>query len=138
MAETAEEVKEKQDQQDNTEQADSKKQAQSVEFTEAAESGAAGSGASLDILLDMNIPVTAAVGQTEIMVRRLLQLGPGSVLKLDKPIDEPADLYLKDTKFATGNVVVVDGQFAVRIEQILGTGAAVAAEAAAPTEAAEA
>lgn len=135
MAETAEEVKETQDQQDNTEQADSKKQAQSVEFAEAAENAAAGSGASLDILLDMNIPVTAAVGQTEITVRRLLQLGPGSVLKLDKPIDEPADLYLKDTKFATGNVVVVDGQFAVRIEQILGAGAAVAAEAAVPTKA---
>jgi flagellar motor switch protein FliN/FliY len=135
MAETAEEVKETQDQQENTEQPDSKKQAQSVEFAEAAESAAAGSGASLDILLDMNIPVTAAVGQTQIPVRRLLQLGPGSVLKLDKPIDEPADLYLKDTKFATGNVVVVDGQFAVRIEQILGAGAAVAAEAAVPTEA---
>ena len=135
MAETAEEVKETQDQQENTEQPDSKKQAQSVEFAEAAESasGGAGSGASLDILLDMNIPVTTAVGQTEITVRRLLQLGPGSVLKLDKPIDEPADLYLKDTKFATGNVVVVDGQFAVRIEQILGAGAA--AEAAVPTEA---
>jgi len=135
MAETAEEVKETQDQQENTEQPDSKKQAQSVEFAEAAESGAAGSGTSLDILLDMNIPVTAAVGQTQIPVRRLLQLGPGSVLKLDKPIDEPADLYLKDTKFATGNVVVVDGQFAVRIEQILGAGAAVAAEAAVSTEA---
>jgi len=133
MVETAEEVKETQDQQENTEQPDSKKQAQSVEFAEAAESAAAGSGASLDILLDMNIPVTAAVGQTEITVRRLLQLGPGSVL--NKPIDEPADLYLKDTKFATGNVVVVDGQFAVRIEQILGAGAAVAAEAAVPTEA---
>lgn len=136
MEETAQEVEEKQDQQDNTEQADSKKQAQSVEFVEAVEGAAAGSGASLDILLDMSIPVTVAVGQTEITVRRLLQLGPGSVLKLDKPIDEPADLYLKNIKFATGNVVVVDGQFAVKIEQILGAGAA--AEAAISTEAADA
>lgn len=135
MAETAQEVQEIQDQQENIEQADTKKQAQSVEFAEAAEGAAAGSGASLDILLDMNIPVTAAVGQTEIPVRRLLQLGPGSVLKLDKPIDEPVDLYLKDTKFATGNVVVVDGQFAVRIEQILGAGAAAAATPATAPEA---
>ena len=129
MAETAQEVQEAQEQQENTEQTDSKTQAQSVEYAEATEGTAAGSVASLDILLDMNIPVTVAVGQTEIPVRRLLQLGPGSVLKLDKPIDEPVDLYLKDTKFATGNVVVVEGQFAVRIEQILGTGAAAAAEA---------
>ena len=127
MAEADEEVKDKHDQQEDTEQEDSQKKAQSVEFTEVAEAEATGSGASLDILLDMNTPVTVAIGQTEIPVRRLLQLGPGSVLKLDKPIDEPADLYLKDTKFATGSIVVVDGQFAVRIEQILG-----AVEAAAP------
>lgn len=99
---------------------DSKKQAQSVELTEAAEGQAAGPGGSIDILLDMNIPVTVAIGQTEIPVRKLLQLGPGSVLKVNKPIDEPADLYLKDSRFATGSVVVVDGCFAVKINQILG------------------
>jgi flagellar motor switch protein FliN/FliY len=123
MAETTQEVQDKQDQQDNTDILDSKKQVQSVDFAEAAEGGAAGSGASLDILLDMNIPVTVTVGQAEIPVRRLLQLGPGSVLKLDKLIEEPADLYLKDSKFAIGKVVVVDGQFAVRIQQVLGAGA---------------
>lgn len=135
MAETTESVQEKQDQQSDTSQQDSKTQAQSVEFSEASGAGDSGAEGSIGILLDINILVTVAIGQAEIPVRRLLQLGPGSVLKLDKPIDEPADLYLKDTKFATGNVVVVDGQFAVRIEQILGAGAAVAAEAAAPTEA---
>jgi flagellar motor switch protein FliN/FliY len=101
---------------------DSKKQAQSVELSEAAEGQAAGPGGSIDILLDMNIPVTVSIGQTEISVKRLLQLGSGSVLKLDKPIDEPVDLYLKDTKFATGSVVVVDGRFAVKINQISGAG----------------
>jgi len=125
MAKTAEAVEEKlqeQDQQNGAAQTDSKKQAQSVEFSEAAETEAAGAGGSIDILLDMNVLVTAAIGQTEITVRRLLQLGPGSMLKLDKSIDAPADLYLADTKFATGNVVVVDGQFAVRIKQVLGLG----------------
>jgi flagellar motor switch protein FliN/FliY len=72
----------------------------------------------------MNVPVTVTVGRTEIPIRRLLQLGPGSVLHLDKPIDEPADLYLKDAKFASADVVVVDGKFAVRIKQIISTGVA--------------
>ena len=67
----------------------------------------------------MNVSVTVVIGQTELPVKRLLQLGPGSVIKLDKSIDEPADLYLRDTKFATGNIVVVDGRFAIRIKQIL-------------------
>jgi len=126
MAETEEATEEKteetRDQANDAQQANGKKQAQSVEFSEATGAEAAGAGGSIDILLDMNIPVTVAIGKSEMSVRRLLQLGPGSVLKLNKPIDAPADLYLKDTKFATGNVVVVDNQFAVRIKQILGLG----------------
>ncbi len=102
--------------------ADSKKQAQSADFPEAAETSATSAGGSIDILLDMSIPVTITIGTMQMPIRRLLHLGPGSVIKLDKPVDAPMDLYLKDTKFATGNVVVVDGRFAVRIKQILGLG----------------
>ena len=96
--------------------------AQSVEFSEAAGTEAAASGGSINVLLAMNVTVAVVIGQAELPVKRLLKLGPGSVLKLDKSIDEPADLYLKDTKFATGNIVVVDGRFAVRIKQIIGLG----------------
>jgi flagellar motor switch protein FliN/FliY len=98
----------------------SKTKAQAADFPEAAESNVTGAGGSIDILLDMTIPVTVTVGSTQIPIRRLLQLGPGSVVKLDKSVDAPMDLYLKDTKFATGSVVVVDGRFAVKIRQILG------------------
>ena len=126
MAKAAKAVKNEPNQQEDASQADSQKQAQSVEFAEASGGEAVGAGASLDILLDMNVPVTISIGRTEISVRRLLQLGPGSVLKLGKPIDEPVDLYLRDNKFATGSVVVVDGRFAVKITQIFGLGDTVA------------
>jgi flagellar motor switch protein FliN/FliY len=129
--ETAEKAQEAQAKQDGAAQTDAKTQAQSAEFPEAAATEGGAAAGSIDILLDMNVPVTVAVGQTEIPVRRLLQFGPGSVLKLDKSIDEPADLYLKDTRFATGNVVVVDGQFAIKIQQIFGTGDSVAKAAGA-------
>lgn len=122
MANTANAVKEKQDKQKDSSPQDDKKQAQSVEFSEAAGSEAAAGAGSIDVLLAMNVSVTVVIGQTELPVKRLLQLGPGSVLKLDKSIDEPADLYLRDTKFATGNIVVVDGRFAVRIKEILSLG----------------
>jgi flagellar motor switch protein FliN/FliY len=126
MADTTESVEEKteekQDQQDGAAQTETKTQAQSAEFPEAAGTEGAAAAGSIDILLNMNVPVAVSIGQTEIPVRRLLQFGPGSVVKLDKSIDEPADLYLRDAKFATGSVVVVDGQFAVKINQILGPG----------------
>ncbi|MHC4510964.1 MAG: FliM/FliN family flagellar motor switch protein [Planctomycetota bacterium] len=117
MAKAAQATKEKPDQQQ-----DSKKQAQSVEFSEAVEAEVAGAGGSIDILLDMTVPVTVTIGQTDIPVQRLLRLGPGSVLTLDKPIDQPVDLYLRSTRFATGSVVVVDGRFAVKVKQIVGLG----------------
>lgn len=120
MAETA--VEEKQEQQTEGAADDSKAQAQSVEFSEAPAGAAAGAGSSINILLDMDVPVTVAIGKKEMTVRKLLQLGPGSVLNLDKPIDMPADLYIRDTKFATGDIVVVEGQFAVRLKHIIGLG----------------
>ena len=120
MADAAIAEEEKPAQQEDTSQQDGKKQAQSVEFSEAEGTESAAGTGSIDLLLAMDVPVTVVIGQTELPVKRLLRLGPGSVLKLDKSIDEPADLYLKDVKFATGNIVVVDGRFAVRINQIFG------------------
>ncbi|MHC4460066.1 MAG: FliM/FliN family flagellar motor switch protein [Planctomycetota bacterium] len=133
MAETAEAIEENQNQENpdaSENNAESKTQAQPVEFSEAVPSEDLGAGGGIEILLNMSILVTVSIGQTEIPVRQLLQLGPGSVLRLDKPIDAPVDLYLRDTKFATGNVVVVEDRFAVRIKQILGLGDS----AANPTE----
>jgi flagellar motor switch protein FliN/FliY len=119
MASAANAVKEKVEQQQDASQKGDKKQAQTVELSEAVGTEATTGTGSIDLLLAMDVPVTVVIGQTELPVKRLLQLGPGSVLKLDKSIDEPVDLYLKDVKFAPGNIVVVDGQFAVRIDKIL-------------------
>lgn len=97
-------------------------QAHPAEFPEAPPDAPAGSGGQIDILLDMDVPVTVILGATRVPIRRLLQLGPGSVLKLDKSLDAPAELFLKDSKFAEAEVVVVDNRFAVRITQIVKAG----------------
>jgi flagellar motor switch protein FliN/FliY len=101
-------------------QAEDKTQVQSVELPEVPEGGGGTATGKLDILLDMDVPVTVVLGATQIPVRRLLQLGPGAVVNLAKPIEAPADLYLKDAKFAEADVVVVDNRFAVRIRKITG------------------
>lgn len=101
--------------------------ARSVEFPEAPQGVPAAGTGQLDFLLDMDVPVTVVLGATQIPVRRLLQLGPGAVLRLEKPIESPADLFLKDSKFAEADVVVVDNRFAVRIKQIVGAAAPAAA-----------
>ena len=120
MTETDQAVEQKQDQQDSPEEKSSKTKVQNVDLPEASETASGSATGSINILLDMHVPLTVVIGQTEIPVRRLLQLGPGSVLQLNKPVDAPADLYLRDSKFATGTVVVVEDRFAVRINQIIG------------------
>ena len=95
-------------------------QAQNVEMTEAVDSGADSGEGNLDLLLDITMSVNVNLGKTAVPIRRLLQLGPGSVLQMDKLVDEPAEMYVQGNKFATGNVVVVDGHFAIRITEVLG------------------
>ena len=69
---------------------------QEAQFSEATDSGAAPGQENVDILLDINMPITVNLGKTTVPFKRLLQLGPGSVLELDKAVGQPAELYVQD------------------------------------------
>ena len=122
MPESASATDEQQSQNEAPAEGSSKVTAHAAEFPEANENQVSASSGQFDILLDMDLPITVVLGATQIPVRRLLQLGPGAVLKLDKPVGAPAELYLKESKFADADVVVVDDRFAVRIKKITGAG----------------
>jgi flagellar motor switch protein FliN/FliY len=92
---------------------------QAAQFPDAVEGQVAASGGQFDLLLDMDVPITVMLGQAQVPVRRLLQLGPGAVVSLDKPIEAPVELYLQGAKFAEGDVVVVDNRFGIRIRQVM-------------------
>ncbi len=113
---------------DNTNTQEGATNAQTVEFSEAQDLGIKNSDGKIEMLLDINMPITVTLGSTEIPVKQLLQLCPGSVLQLDKLIDEPAELYVQDIKFATGDIVIVDGHFAIRIKEIEGASAQITTE----------
>ena len=94
--------------------------AQAVEFSEAPQNATKKSGNSLNMLLDMEVSITVNLGHAQLPIKHLLEMGPDSVVKLDKKVDTPVDLYLKESKFATGTIVVVDDKFAVKINQLFG------------------
>ncbi len=106
--------------QEQTQEQTEQVQAKEAQLEELDENQQAVEEPSLDVLLDINMPIDVVIGKTEIKFRELVQLGPGAVLPLDKPIGQPADLYVQEIKFATGDIVVVDGCFAVRIKEIMG------------------
>jgi len=78
-----------------------------------------GEAGNIDLLLDVSVPVVAQLGATEMRIRDILKLMPGSIVELDKLAGEPVDLLVRGKPFAQGEVVVVDENFGVRMTRIL-------------------
>jgi flagellar motor switch protein FliN/FliY len=74
---------------------------------------------NLDLLLDVRIPVTVEVGRAKMSLDEILDLGPGSVVGLDKKAAEPLDLRVNGKLVARGEVVMVDDCYGLRITQIV-------------------
>ncbi len=104
--------------QQTTPAGDDSVQVQEAELPESTDQPSSGGG-QIDILLESAMPVSIQLGQVSVRVRELLQLTPGSVLKLDKKVGEPVDVFLRGTRFATGQLVVIGDRLGVRIKDIL-------------------
>ena len=72
----------------------------------------------LDRLMDIPLTVEVVVGETTIQIRDLINLGPGSVLELDRETTEPVDIKVNGKLMAKGELVVVGEKFGVRITEI--------------------
>ena len=90
-----------------------------AQLPEAQAGGSAGPPSQIDILLDSTVLVSASLGEVEMPVRDALQLSAGSVVKLERKVGEPIDLYLRGVHFATGQLVVVADHLGVRINEII-------------------
>ncbi len=72
----------------------------------------------MDLLLDVELPVSVSFGRTRLPLEDLLKLGAGSVIELGRNIDDPVELIVNNRVVALGEVVVVDGNYGVRIQRI--------------------
>jgi flagellar motor switch protein FliN len=73
---------------------------------------------NLDLVHDVPLEISAVLGQTELSLREVVAMVPGSVFELDKLATEPIDLYVNNILIARGEVVVVDDKFAVKISEL--------------------
>lgn len=90
-----------------------------VKLSELSPQTVRGERANVDLVLDIPISVSVILGSTTMLVQELLQLGPGSVVELDKRAGEPIDICVNDKLLAIGEVVVVNETFGVRISEIV-------------------
>jgi len=74
---------------------------------------------NLDMLLDVNLKITVELGRTRLKFRDVLNLSNGSVVELSRQVSEPVDILVNGALLASGEVVVVDDHFAVRITKLL-------------------
>jgi flagellar motor switch protein FliN/FliY len=73
----------------------------------------------MDLLYDLQLPVSIELGRTNMLIREVLRLGRGSVVEFDKLVSEPVDLLINGKKIAEGEVVVIDKHFGVRITTLV-------------------
>lgn len=80
---------------------------------ETADSG------NIDMLLDVEIPISVKIGSTRMFLKDIIALGPGNIVELEEYADEPVELIINDKLIARGEVVIVDGYFGLRIKEIV-------------------
>ncbi len=94
---------------------------QKVEYAAFSEKTAASNGVSnIDLLYDIPLAITVELGRTEMPIRKILELGAGAVIQLDKLAGEPVDILANNKLIAKGEVVVIEENFGVRITDIIG------------------
>jgi flagellar motor switch protein FliN/FliY len=78
----------------------------------------AGGDAGLGLLYDIELDATLQFGSRDLALREVLDLGPGDVVELDRHVSDPVDLVVGDRIVARGEVVVLNGNFALRVTEV--------------------
>lgn len=74
--------------------------------------------ANLKLVMDVELNVSLRFGQRQLPLREVLELGSGSVIELDRMVDEPVELLLDGKLVARGEAVIVDGNYGLRVTEI--------------------
>jgi flagellar motor switch protein FliN/FliY len=73
---------------------------------------------NLDLVLDVELNVTLRFGQRKLTLREVLELTSGSVIELDRQVEEPVELLLDGKVIARGEAVVIDGNYGLRVTEV--------------------
>ena len=89
------------------------------EQEEAVPAPADEGGNNLDVVLDIELPLTVRFGSTEMSIKALSALGPGSIVDMGRSPDDPVHVLVGDRVIARAEVVIVGGNYGVRITDLI-------------------
>jgi flagellar motor switch protein FliN/FliY len=73
---------------------------------------------NLDLVMDVELNVSLRFGQCKLPLREVLDLASGSVIELDRDVDDPVELLLDGKVIARGEAVIIDGNYGLRVTEI--------------------
>ena len=73
---------------------------------------------TMELLMDVELPVSVSFGKTQLPMKDVLKLTTGSIVELNRGVNETVEVLVNHCLIARGEVVVVEGNYGVRIQQI--------------------
>lgn len=73
---------------------------------------------TIALLLDVDLPVSISFGKTRLPMKEVLKLTTGSIVELDRDVNDPVEVLVNQRLIARGEVVVVEGNYGVKIQEI--------------------
>lgn len=83
-------------------------------------------GTVLDTLMDVELPVRILLGTKEMPLSEVMALRAGAVVDFDTPLGEPVEVIINGRTVAKGQVVLIDGNYGVRVSEVSAEGTSVA------------
>ena len=74
---------------------------------------------TLELLLDVELPVCVSFGRAQLPLKDVIKLTTGSIVELNRTISEPVEVIVNNCVIARGEVVVVEGNYGVRIHEVV-------------------
>jgi flagellar motor switch protein FliN/FliY len=84
-----------------------------------AANGAGTCPGNVDLLLDVELPVSVSFGRAQLPLKDVIKLTTGSIVELNRSVNEPVEVIVNNCVIARGEVVVVEGNFGVRIQKVI-------------------
>jgi flagellar motor switch protein FliN/FliY len=74
---------------------------------------------TFDLLLEVELPVSVSFGRAQVALKDVLKLTTGSIVELNRAVADPVEVIVNNCVIARGEVVVIEGNFGVRIQQVI-------------------